>query len=92
MSEKSDGDDEFLDHSLHKVGQGKCYSKLNTVLKLNGVSVKFEVETGAELSTIPFVIYHTKIPNATLKSSSVTLRQYDGTVLPTVCKDVINLD
>ena len=62
---------------LHKVGQDTRYKKLTISLKLNDVRIKFEVDTGAELSTIP-------IANSTIHSSSVTLYQYDGTVLPTV--------
>jgi len=82
----SDDEDDYLepDPGLHKVGQDTCYKKLTISLKLNGVCVKFEVDTGAELSTIPFVVHRTKLPNSTIHSSSVTLHQYDGTVLPTV--------
>ena len=46
--------------------------------------MKFEVDTGAELSTIPVAVYHAKLPNSTIHPSPVTLRQYDVTVLPTV--------
>ena len=82
----SDDEDDFLepDPGLHKVRQDSRYRKLTTSLKLNGVCVKFEVDTGAELSTIPMAVYHAKLPNSTIHPSSVTLRQYDGTVLPTV--------
>ena len=82
----SDDEDDFLepDPGLHKVRQDSRYRKLTTSLKLNGVCVKFEVDTGAELSTIPMAVYHAKLLNSTIHPSSVTLRQYDGTVLPTV--------
>ena len=82
----SDNEDDFLEPhpGLHIVGQGSRYKKLTTSIRLNGVSVKFEVDTGAELSTVPLSVYHAKLPNSTMHPSSVTLRQYDGTILPTV--------
>jgi len=82
----SDNEYDFLEPhpGLHIVGQGSRYKKLTTSIRLNGVSVKFEVDTGAELSTVPLSVYHAKLPNSTMHPSSVTLRQYDGTILPTV--------
>ena len=46
--------------------------------------MKFEVETGAELSTVSLSVYHAKLPNSTMHPSSVILRQYDGTIIPTM--------
>ena len=56
---------------------------MTTILNLDGQDIKFEVDTGAELSTIPARVHETKLKHAVLKPSSVVLRQYDGTVLPT---------
>ena len=53
-----------------------------TSLELNGIVVQFEVDTGAELSTIPLATYYDKLQHVALQPSSVILRQYDGTVLP----------
>jgi len=39
-----------------------------------------EVDTGAELSTIPLALYKEKLNH---RPSTVSLRQYDGTALPT---------
>ncbi|KAL5479489.1 hypothetical protein EMCRGX_G023016, partial [Ephydatia muelleri] len=46
-------------------------------------NLKFEVDTGAELSLIPFKTYKEKLAMITLHPSSVVLRLYDGSVLPT---------
>ena len=45
--------DEESDVEVHKVGSKDCYKKLTTQLKINGSLIEFEVDTGAELSTIP---------------------------------------
>ena len=53
-----------------------------TSLNLDSTNVKFEVDTGAELLTIPWATYQTKLQNAIIQLSSMLLYQYDGTVLP----------
>ena len=53
-----------------------------TSLKLDGISVKFEVDTGGELSTIPWATYQARLQKTKIHPSAVILRQYDGTVLP----------
>ena len=40
-----------------------------------------EIDTGAELSTIPYSIYKEKLYNIKLEPSTISLRQYDGTPL-----------
>ena len=81
-SESSSDDEE--QYNVHKVGRASTrYQKLISTLKLDRQDVKFEVDTGAELSTIPAEVYRTKLKHITLQPSSVVLRQYDGTVLPT---------
>jgi len=64
--EGSRDNDDFLepDPGLHIVGQGSRYKKLTTSIRLNGVSVKFEVDTGAELSSVPLSLYNAKLPNS----------------------------
>ena len=75
---------------IHKVAQGGSkYWKLITTLKVEGKNIDFEVDTGAELSTIPAVLYRAKLKQVGLEPSSVILRQYDGTALPTVGEIVV---
>ena len=45
--------------------------KITTVLTVDGIEVEMELDTGAELSTIPIAVYRQM------------LHQYDGTMLPT---------
>ena len=44
--------------------------------------MKFEVNTGAELSIIPWATYQAKLKKTKIHPSAVILRQYDGTVMP----------
>ena len=46
-------DEEATGVDIHKVGSKSRYRKLITKLKVNGCDIDFEVDTGAELSTIP---------------------------------------
>ena len=53
-------------HCIHKLQPGckqcpKRYRKLVTTLRVGTESIDFEVDTGAELSTIPANIYHEKL-------------------------------
>jgi len=82
-SSLSSEEDELF-RRVHKVGHLKDrYQKLITTLSLGGQDVKFEVDTGADLSTIPAQVHRSKLNNVRLQPSSVVLQQYDGTVLPT---------
>ena len=75
---------------IHKVAQGGSkYQKLITTLKVEGKNNDFEVDTGAELSTIPAALYRAKLKQVWLEPSSVILRQYDGTALPTMGEIVV---
>ena len=65
------------------MSSNKWYKKLVTTLELGEAAVKFEVDTGAELSTIPACLYHKLLAHIPLQHSSVVLRLYDGSVLPT---------
>ena len=50
---------------------------------MGGTALEFEVDMGAELSTIPAALYHKTLAHIPLCDSSVVLRLYDGSVLPT---------
>ena len=75
-------EEDFFEAGIHSVAGGARYEKLVTSLKLDGTSVKFEVDTGAELSTIPWATYQARLQKTKIHPSSVILHQYDGTVLP----------
>ena len=56
---------------VHKVAQGGSkYRKLITTLKIKGKNIDFEVDTGAELSTIPAALYRAKLKQVGLEPSS----------------------
>ena len=74
-------EDDFFEAGIHSVAGPARYDKLVTSLKLDGTSVKFEVDMGAELSTIPWATYQARLQKAKIHPSAI-LRQYDGTVLP----------
>ena len=50
---------------------------------MGGTPLEFEVDTRAELSTIPACLYHKLLAHIPLHSSSMVLRLYDGSVLLT---------
>ena len=85
--EQEEDDDNFF--GIYKVSGNKRYRKLLTSLTVGGKALEFEVDTGAELSTIPTCLYHKSLAHIPLHSSSVVLCLYDGSVLPT--KDVITV-
>ena len=89
--ESNDDDDELFEVGIHALGQGTRYKKLVTSLVVNDTVLQFEVDTGAELSTIPWAIYHAKLNHTSLQPSSVVLRQYDGTILPTKGKITVTV-
>ena len=77
-------DDEEFDNSqlsVHKKSS-RYSSKLTTVLDVDGVALEMEVDTGAELSTIPVAIYQQKLRHIKLYPSAVRLHQYDGSTIP----------
>lgn len=82
----SDGQssDEEAPACVHKVATRGRYPKLTANLDVNGRMVKFEVDTGAEVSTIPARTCRQKLKHCNLQPTSVVLRQYDGTILPTL--------
>ena len=69
--------------TVHKVAGSKRYRKLVTRLIVGGNALEFEVDTGAELSTIPAALYHKTLAHIPMHHSSVVLRLYDGSVLLT---------
>ena len=73
---------DFFEAGIHSVAGGARYEKLVTSLKLDGINVKFKVDTGAELSTIPWATYQARLQKTKIHPSTVILHQYDGTVLP----------
>ena len=68
-------------HVFHASGTQSHSKKLTTTLLLDGVEMLMEVDTGAELSTIPFSQFKEKLGHVKLQPSTVKLRQYDGTPL-----------
>ena len=50
---------------------------------MGGTPLEFEVDTGTELSIIPASLYHKALAHIPLHHSSMALRLYDGSVLPT---------
>ena len=80
----TESDEEAFDTSHNHAHHNGCRGhtkKLMTTLLLNNVETQMEVDTGAELSTIPYVVYKEKLSNAKLEPSTISLRQYDGTPL-----------
>ncbi|KAL5493850.1 hypothetical protein EMCRGX_G015084 [Ephydatia muelleri] len=53
------------------------------------VELKFEVDTGAELSLIPLKVYKERLSMVKVLPSSVVLKLYDGSILPTRGKVVV---
>ena len=49
---------------------------------MDGVALEMEVDTGAELSTIPAAVYHEKLNHIKLQPTTVRLHQYDGSTIP----------
>ena len=80
----SSSDEDFDSNHVHVHKTSRRHSdKLTTVLSMQGVNITMEVDTGAELSTIPVSLYTEKLSQFPLQPSTVSLRQYDGTALPT---------
>ena len=52
------------------------------MLQVEGIALEMEVDTGAELSTIPAYIYQQRLRNIKLHPSTVRLHQYDGLTIP----------
>jgi len=80
----SSSDEDFDNNHVHVPKTSRHHSdKLTTVVSLQGVNVTMEIDTGAELSTIPVALYAEKLSHLPLQPSTVSLRQYDGSALPT---------
>eukprot|EP00731_Ephydatia_muelleri_P009464 Em0005g50a len=84
--EEKETDDEMY---VHKISTNARYKKLVTVLQVNGVGLKFEVDTGAELSLILLKVYKERLSMVKVLPSSVVLKLYDGSILPTRGKVVV---
>ena len=67
---------------IHKTSRSHT-DKITTVLAVSGIKVEMEVDTGAEVSTMPMAVYKQKLSHVQLCPSTVRLHQYDGTTLPT---------
>ena len=83
-STDSSSDEDFDTNQLyiHKTSRNHT-DKLTTVLTMGGVNIEVEVDTEAEVSTMPIAIYRQKFSHVPLSPSTVRLHQYDGTMLPT---------
>ena len=77
----SDSDIDSKQLSVHKTSS-RHTNKLTTVLQVEGIALEMEVDTGAELSTIPAYIYQQRLRNIKLHPSTVRLHQYDGSTIP----------
>ena len=84
-------DDERACAEIHKVGSKSRYKKLVVKLEVNGSNVDFVVDTGAEFSTIPLSTHKRMLSMTPIQPSSVILRQYDGSILPTKGELIANV-
>ena len=80
----SEEEEEFYTNqlSIHKASRSHT-DKITTMLTVSGIKVEMEVDTGAEVSTMPMAVYKQKLSHVRLCPSTVRLHQYDGTTLPT---------
>ena len=79
-STDSSSDEEFDTNQLHIPKTSKNHTdKLTTVLTVSKVKVEVEVDTWADVSTMPIAIYRQKFSHVPLSPSTVRLHQYDGT-------------
>ena len=80
----SSSDEDFDTNQLHIHKTSRSHTdKLTTVLTVCGVKVEMEVDTGAEVSTMPIAMYQQYFRHVPLCPSTVRLHQYDGSILPT---------
>ena len=80
----SSSDEDFDTNQLHIHKTSRSHTdKLTTVLTVCGVKVEMEVDTGAEVSTMPIAMYQQHFRHVPLCPSAVRLHQYDGSMLPT---------
>ncbi|RWR98496.1 hypothetical protein B4U79_13970, partial [Dinothrombium tinctorium] len=61
-------------------------------LKVNGVNVKLELDTGASKTLVSEEFWRNKLGSPKLKSSSTSLRTYCGTVLKTLGEVEVNVE
>ena len=83
-ADTSESEEEAFDTSHNHVHHNDCRGrtkKLTTTLLLNNIEIRMEIDTGAELFTIPYSVYKEKLCNVKLEPSTISLRQYDGTPL-----------
>ena len=90
----SSSEEEVFDTShnhVHHNGCRGCTKKLTTILLLNNTEIQMEIDTGAELSTIPLSVYKEKLNEVKLEPSTVSLHQYDGTPLSVSGEIMLNV-
>ena len=63
---KEDEEDDNRHFGVHKVSGNKRYKKLVTILTVGGTPLEFEMDTGAELSTILAILHHKSITTYSL--------------------------
>ena len=80
--EASQSSEDYFLKLEYTAWQGCQIWKTSHIIKLDGISVKFEVDTGAEPSTIPWATYQARLQKTKIHPSAVILCQYDGTVMP----------
>ena len=78
-NDSSSGSLEHL-HSILQLGTKSEKGLIN--VKINGISIEMEIDSGAERSTIPLSLFKQKLAGVCkLQSSTVSLQQYDKTPL-----------
>lgn len=85
MGEPEDDSDE--EYSVLHAHQPRC-GKLLTTLTVNDKPLQMEVDTGAEITTIPEHVFRKLFEHDSLYPSSKKLSQYDGTPLQ-VCGEML---
>ena len=82
IEEQDDSSSDSSEH-LHAILQlGTRTNKFLVVVKINGIPVEMEVDSGAERSTVPLSVFNQKLAGACkLKPSNIELHQYDKSLL-----------
>ena len=78
IEEQDDSSTDSSEH-LHAILQlGTRTNKFLVVVKINGIPVEIEVDSGAERSTVPLSVFNQKLAGACkLKPSNIELHRYD---------------
>ena len=61
-------------------------------ININNIKINFKLDTGAEINVLPNKIYKKLSPRPELKKTSISLRAYNNTEIPTLGKCTIKLN